>query len=256
MAESEFMEVAIAAAKAGGDVLMRYFRKEFSIEFKADRSPVTDADRESEHVIIETIRKRFPDHAFLGEESGAEGESEHTWIIDPLDGTLLFSHAIPEFVVLLALMHKEEIVLGVAYSPVQRTLITATKGEGCFIDGKKVSVSRVERMEDAYCIHEYLDGFNREPRFLPKLISLIPSVRSLDIVTIRAGYRYFLEGKVDAVIVAGVHPWDVVPYALMAQEAGGVATDLRGEPVGKETTSLLLANKALHPKLLESFKGA
>lgn len=251
---SEYLDVAIEAAKKGGDVLMRYFKSGFSVEFKADRSPVTEADKESERVIIETIKHRFPDHAFLGEESGASGESDYTWIIDPLDGTLLYSHNIPEFVVLIALLHKGKILVGVAYSPVQGTLITAENGRGCSVNGQNVHVSPVAKLEDAYCIHEYLDGFNREPVFLPKLLALIPKIRSLDNVAIRAGYQYFLEGKVDAVIVAGVKPWDIVPYALMAQEAGGLATDLDGKPIGKTSTSLLLANKHLHPGLLDCFR--
>lgn len=249
---SEYLDVAIAAAKAGGDVLMRFYVGGYHVERKGDGSPVTEADKASEKIIIETIRKRFPHHAFLGEEGGATGESEYVWVIDPLDGTLDFSHHLPDFSVLIALFKGEKIIMGVSYAPALNLLMHAEKGEGAFVNGERVHISQVATIADAYCFHGWFKGFVMGG-VVENLSRFIEAVYSLDVMDAPRSYCAVIEGKADAYLEVSSHIWDFAPYVIMAEEAGGKATDLHGGRITLDSRSILIANPRLHPEIARFF---
>jgi len=249
---SEYLDVAIEAAKKGGDVLMRYYAGGYHVERKGDGSPVTEADKASEKVIIETIRKRFPEHAFLGEETGATGESEYVWVIDPLDGTLDFSHHLPDFSILIALFEGDHVIMGVSYAPALGLLMHAEKGRGAFVNGERAHVSQVSKMSNAYCFHGWFKGFVKADA-VEQLSSFIKAVYSLDDMAPPLSYRYVIEGKADAYFEIASHIWDVAPYVIMVEEAGGTATDIHGGPITRESTSILIANPVLHQEIIRFF---
>ena len=138
------LEVAIAAAKAGGEVAMRYFRPELTVEHKADCSPVTVADREAEQRTVDVLREAYPDYGMLGEEFGEQGGAGARWIIDPIDGTKSFIRGIPFFATLIGLEEEGEITTGAIYAPAQDDLLYAQKRQGAFDKHGPMRVSSVD----------------------------------------------------------------------------------------------------------------
>ena len=145
------VEVAIAAARAAGEIALRYFRTDLTVETKADRSPVTEADRACERRIVEILREAFPDYGFCGEEMGEQaGRASKRWIIDPIDGTKSFIRGIPFFATLIALEEEGEVTVGVVHAPATGELLYARKGEGAFDEaGKRLRVSDESRLSAA-----------------------------------------------------------------------------------------------------------
>lgn len=245
---SEFLDVAIKAAKAGGAIALKYFNEGFEVDHKADGSEVTIADKEAEAKIIEIIKESYPDHAFLGEETGKSGSSKYTWVIDPIDGTRAYARKMVEFGTFVALLEENEVIASAVCMPAMDVLLDAAKGEGCRINGEPALVSDLPFAE-ANIIHENISSLIRAG-IAEKLIPLSSHVRYLGGMPTRLVMKYFFQGKIDGFIIGGVNPWDVMPFGLMTEEAGGKATDLQGKPIGLESTSILCASKENHAKLL------
>ena len=133
---SKYLDVAIKAVKRAEEIILECYEKETAVDLKADLTPVTIADTEAQRIIIDEIKKNFPDHGFLGEEKTdkSQSASEYTWIIDPIDGTKNYIRRIPLFATQLALMHDNEIVVGVSNAPALNELLYAEKGGGCFFN--------------------------------------------------------------------------------------------------------------------------
>src|SRR5690606_18184796 len=138
----QYLDAAREAAAAAAEVIRHYYGRPVSVETKADDSPVTVVDREAEHVIRETISKRFPEHAFFGEELGASGNTDASfrWLVDPIDGTKSFVRGYPFFSTQIALVHDGEIVVGVSSAPVFGEEAWAVRGAGAFLDGERIKV--------------------------------------------------------------------------------------------------------------------
>src|SRR3989338_5160390 len=144
--KSRELEVAIQAALAAGKILEKYFDTEILKEFKEDKTPVTLADRESEEIIKKIILEEFPKHSILGEETGrTESKSDYEWYVDPVDGTRNFANGIPIFAVSVALEHSNKIIAGVVYNPATRSLFSAEKGKGAYLNDEKIFVSKDDK---------------------------------------------------------------------------------------------------------------
>lgn len=247
-------DVAIAAADAASKVIMRYFQGDFDVELKADQTPVTVADRLAEDVIRETILDAFPDHAIFGEERGmspgAEGSgSACTWLVDPIDGTKSFVRGYGMFSCQIALMEKGRLVLGVSTAPAFNEQAVGVDGLGAVLDGRELSVSSVENIEKAAISTGNIGSLARSDHW-----------RSLGRILARAyttrGYGDFYHyhrlaaGQLDAVIESDLNILDIAALTVVVREAGGVVTDLAGDPIGMKTVSVLAANPALHAELL------
>ena len=145
------LNIAIRAARAAGDSIVRQMDRvgDISIESKGKNDFVTEVDKNAEEIIIYTIKNAYPEHAFLGEETGQRGESDFLWIIDPLDGTTNFLHNFPHFAVSIALQHKGVLEQAVVYDPLKQELFTASKGKGALLNNRKIRVSNKKTLDGA-----------------------------------------------------------------------------------------------------------
>lgn len=248
------LEVAVEAARAAGEIALKYFRRAVEVTLKPDRSPVTRADREAEQVIVEILARAFPEHGFLGEELGARGSKEVRWIVDPIDGTRNFVRGIPIWAVLIALEERGEITAGVVLNPVSGELYTARRGEGAFLGGERLSVSAVSSLEQATLVHASLNLLRRG-NYWDSFLRLV------DATDRQRGFGDFMcytlvaEGKAEIAAEApDLKPWDLAPVKLLVEEAGGRFTDFAGTPSIYSGTALA-SNGTLHEAALTLIKG-
>ena len=246
------LNIAIRAARAAGDSIVRQMDRvgDISIESKGKNDFVTEADKNAEEIIIYTIKNTYPEHAFLGEETGQRGESDFLWIIDPLDGTTNFLHGLPHFAVSIALQHKGVLEQAVVYDPLRQELFTASKGKGALLNNRKIRVSSKTSLDGA------LLGTGFPYRDETAMINFIDSFKALfpTIAGIRrAGVAsldlaYVACGRLDGFWEYNLKPWDIAAGALLIQEAGGINAELTGKINFMETGNIISAN----PKLLKA----
>ena len=245
------METALAAADAADDIAMRYFGRALEVELKSDESPVTVADREAEQAIRAVIHERFPEHALFGEEYGREGNSECLWLIDPIDGTRSFIRSLPFWSTQIALMVDGELVLGVSSAPTFGERARAVRGQGAFINDRRVQVRPLDRLEDADVCFGNLRTLSRGAgwSWVGELVSRAARSRGYgDFYS----YHRLADGGQDVVVESDVNILDIAAVTVIVREAGGVLTDLDGLEPNLETTSVLAACPELHRQLLSS----
>lgn len=232
----QHLDVAIAAAKAAGEVILPYFRTALQIETKADQSPVTAADRAGEQVIVEVLRQYFPDYGVLGEEFGTQpGNTNARWIIDPIDGTQNFIRGIPFFGTLIALEQAGEITAGVVYAPAQGDLLYASKGLGAFANGERLAVSAIAELAQATLLHGSLDLMLRDGHWAG-LTRLAQATRRQRGFGDYFAYTFVCRGQAEVMLETNIQPWDVAPLKILVEEAGGRFSDFTG------TTSIYSGN--------------
>jgi histidinol-phosphatase len=224
------LRAAVEAAKAAGEVARYYFRKHLTIETKADRTPVTRADRECEAKIIAVLRARFPGYGFLGEELGEQaGEGNVRWIIDPIDGTKNFIRGIPFFATLIALEEEGEITAGVMYTPTSDELLYARTGQGAFANGQRVHVSAISQLRDSMLIYGGLKDLKVHPCW-PAFLRLVEATARQRGFGDALGHSMVICGRAEVVLEPDSKPWDVAATKLLVTEAGGRFSDFTGAP--------------------------
>ncbi|MBD8525553.1 inositol monophosphatase family protein [Pseudomarimonas arenosa] len=249
------LQVARDAAAAAAAVIAGYYRDQhLAVEFKSDQSPVTRADLESEQVIRTHLTKAFPDHAIFGEEQGRQGESEFLWLVDPIDGTKSFVRGYPMFSTQIALMVHGELVLGVSSASAFGDLAYARRGGGAFLNGRRVQVSGIERLDQATISTGNLKSLTAGPGWntLGRLIQACNRIRGYGDF-----YHYHLlaGGSLDLVIESDLNILDIAALAVIVREAGGVFTDLDGAELDLETRSVLAGVPSLHALALDQLRG-
>lgn len=242
------LDVAVEAARAAGDIALKYYRGGFEVTIKSDQSPVTQADREAEQVIIETLQAAFPDYGFLGEEFGARGNPEVRWIIDPIDGTRNFVRRVPIWAVLIALEERGEITVGVVLNPVTGDLYTARKGQGAFANGERIRVSVISQLKDAFLLHGSLNLIRQSGQW-EGFVRLVDATQSQRGFGDYLDYLLLAEGKAEIALEVNVKPWDLAPVKLLVEEAGGRFTDYEGKSTIYSGTALA-TNGRLHREAL------
>lgn len=250
MTEKALVETAIAAAKAAEEIIMFYYKRQLTVELKADYTPVTIADKEAEQVIKQVLSAAFPEHGFWGEETGREYSSnDYVWLIDPIDGTKSFVREYPFFSTQLALLHHGKIILGISNAPVFKELAWAGQGQGAFLNGQLLQVSKVERWQDATLSFGNIKTLLRtRPEAFARLVALCNRIR---------GYGDFYHshllasGKIDIVIESDINILDIAALSLIVQEAGGQVSDLDGKPIRLDSTSFVASNALLHQPLID-----
>lgn len=214
---------------------------------------VTDVDQAVEQVLIEHIRRAYPEHGFIGEESGTiEGQDpDTTWIIDPIDGTRNFIHGFPHFCISIACMQKGKLMHGLIVDPVRGDEFSATRGNGAQLDGKRIRVSDRSELKQATISLSCAGKENHEKgiQLQEKILDKVGSLRftgscALDLA-------YVACGRLDAGWVSGMKLWDMAAGALLVQEAGGLVSDDRGNPDLMKATSLIFANPRCFKQLLK-----
>ncbi len=258
MPHSPHLQAALEAADVAGEIIRKAFRGNFAVDYKADASPVTEVDVAAEKAIRSLLSTRFPDHGFFGEETGRSAmDAEYLWLVDPIDGTKAFVRGYPIFSVQIALMHRGELVLGVSSAPCwndgRGELAWAEKGKGTHLDGQQVVVSATDLLGKATLSTGNIARLAASKAWM-NLGALIPRLHRIRGYGDFLHYHFLASGKLDAIVESDVNILDIAALAVIVREAGGVFTDLRGEPIGLETTSVLAAVPALHSELLKSIE--
>ncbi len=246
------LKVAIEAAKESGKILGSYFRTNLKVHTKADQSPVTKADKESEKKIVSIIREHFQDHNILGEEfSYKKTNSEFKWIIDPLDMTKNFIRGVPFFSNFIALERKGKIIAGVISMPAMNILAYASYGKGSFVNNKKVKVSKIKDISEAFMVFGDIDARGLAP-YEKQFFDLINKCKFSRGYGDALGYILLAQGYVD-VAFDRPKPWDIAPGKIIVEEAGGKVTDFAGNDTIYSGNSIA-TNGMLHDIILEVLK--
>lgn len=244
------LATALDAAAAARETILAYYHGEFSVETKADATPVTVADREAERVIRETIANAFPEHGIFGEEyGGIDRDKDYLWLVDPIDGTKSFVKRYGMFSTQIALMHKGELVLGVSCAPAMDELAWATRNRGAHNPDGALHISQVADIADASISTGNIQGLAASENWtaLGRILARANRTRGYGDYY---HYHRLAAGQLDAVIESDVNILDIAALCVIVTEAGGVFTDLEGKPPGLDTRSVLAAAPALHARLL------
>ncbi|MCE1228136.1 MAG: inositol monophosphatase [Firmicutes bacterium] len=247
-----------AAALAGGRVLLPFFRKldAAAITEKTKNDYVSDADRASEAAIQAELESRFPQYAFVGEESGATGDDERRWIVDPLDGTLNFVQGFPHWCVSVALWDAEGPVAGCVLDPLREDLFLATRHGGTTWNGRPVRVSNHHALEGAFLATGFAFQLGpRFPRFHRALGNVFPKAKGIR----RAGsaaldLAHTAAGIYDGFFEMGLKVWDLAAGALLVQEAGGRLTDWEGTEAWSSNGDVVAGNPRVQADLLDALR--
>ncbi|MBI2956245.1 MAG: inositol monophosphatase [Acidobacteria bacterium] len=263
---NRYLEQAIEIARQAGELLLREFHRGSEIEYKGEADIVTAADRRAEEFIVERLRTYFPQHAIVAEEgSRREAATEFCWYVDPLDGTTNFAHGYPLFAVSLALVSRpgaaqdeaaagEEILVGVVHDPVRQETFSATRGEGAWLNQKRLRVSRTPRLAESLLSTGFPSRKRHEsPNILyyHRFTLLSHGVRrdgsaALDLC-------YVASGRFDGFWEFNLKPWDTAAGVLLVREAGGLVTDFQGRPYRLGDDEIAASNGLIHSELQQVF---
>lgn len=246
---SEELKTAIAAAKKAAAHATKFLENDFEVMRKDDDSPVTKADKECEKIIRSTITEKFPNAKFVGEEGGGNTEEEEFWIIDPIDGTKAFARNIPHWSILIALYKNNDIHLGVSFIAGQNQLFYAERGKGAFLNDEKVHVSSHEKLDHFY----FTFGTPKRVANIDGLLRLIDKAEWARSVGDAMSFHLLANGKTDVHIENGLQLWDIAPFKVIIEEAGGKITEDTGEPWSKTTSNILVSNGLLHDEAVRLF---
>lgn len=253
------MDVARRAVEAAAAAALAHFQKGVQVERKPDRTPVTVADREAEAAVQRVVREAYPDHGFLGEETGAHaGAGATRWIVDPVDGTKGFTRGRAFWGPLVALEHEGEIVAGAMALPALGEVYWAARGLGAWLrtgagEPARLAVSGVSAWEDATLSVGEPHVLFRPP-YLERVAALALSAQTARCYGDVAGCALVLKGQAEAWIEAGVQIWDLGPLKILVEEAGGRFTDLEGRPT-VASGACVASNGLVHERVLAGLAG-
>jgi len=254
----KYKQVAIKAAQLAGKSILKNYNilRKKDIHLKGKNDLVTKADMEANRIIIRTIKKEFPSHDFLSEETGFENNyDKYKWVIDPLDGTTNYTIHNPLFCTAIALVHNKEILLSVIYAPFLDEFYYTEKGRGAFMNNKKIHVSKTKKLESSIILlgrshrhQSHVNMANVQKNFKKKVLNMrILGSGSLDLA-------YVASGRVEACLLVppSVSLWDSAAGVLLVQEAGGQVTDFNGKPWKPGAKGVFATNKLVHKKLFRA----
>jgi myo-inositol-1(or 4)-monophosphatase len=248
------LNVAVMAARRAGSTLIKKMNnlEKLEVEQKGHNDYVSEADRAAEKAAIDCILKHYPDHAIHAEESGVQGESDTTWIIDPLDGTTNYLHGFPVFAVSVGVQVNGRMEHGVVYDPLRQELFTASRGQGAQLEGRKIRVSGRKHLEQALVgtgfpfrqadkeIEPYLGMLGKVIRNTSGVRR--PGAAALDLC-------YVAAGRLDAFWETGLAPWDLAAGSLIIREAGGIVSGLDGSENFLDTGHILCGTPKIYAGL-------
>ncbi len=245
-----------AMAREAGALLMRYFREHVKIEYKGDVDLVTVADRESEKLILERIRKQFPTHDVIGEEGARiETGSDYKWYVDPLDGTTNFAHGYPVFCVSLGVEHLGQRIAAIVYDPTRDEMFAAEKGSGARLNDKTIHVSTTANLAQSLIA----TGFPSRKRHKNPNIHFYHQLTLRSHGVRRAGSAALdlcnvASGRFDGFWEFNLNSWDTAAGVLLVQEAGGTVTNFSGGDFEIASHETLASNNLIHDTLLKEFQ--
>ena len=251
------LNIAVRAARRAGEVIIRSLNRleSLTITSKGRNDFVSEVDHAAEQEIIGIIRKLYPNHAFLAEESGQSGESETVWIIDPLDGTTNFLHGFPVFAVSIACQQKGRLEHAVVYDPISQEIFTASRGGGAHLDNRRIRVSKQRGLEGALVSTGF--PYRSNAKYLDAYLEMLKSAMQHTAGVRRPGaaaldMAYVAAGRADAFWEIGLSPWDTAAGTLLIQEAGGRIGTLTGGEY-RQGGNVLAGTPKVYDALLELF---
>jgi len=248
------LNIGMRAARRAGDLIVKSLSRldSLKVDSKGRNDFVSEIDRKSEADIIATIRRSYPQHAILAEESGRSGTDEYVWIIDPLDGTTNFLHGFPVFAVSIAVEHRGRLQHAVVYDPMRQEFFTASRGDGAQLEGKKIRVSSQRTLEGSL-IGTGLP-FRANAAYVDEYLAMLKTIMSTAAGVRRPGaaaldLAYVAAGRLDGFWEFGLSPWDTAAGTLLIQEAGGRV----GTPSGAEYAlgpNIIAGNPKVYEELI------
>lgn len=252
------LNIAVKAARRAGSIIERAAISGVALEVRAKRTNdfVTQVDRAAEQAVIDVVRKAYPDHAILAEESGElpGTHAEYCWVIDPLDGTTNFIHGFPQYCVSIAIQQNDKPVHAVVYDPSKNELFTASRGRGAYLNDRRIRVTRCRRLEDALVGTGFpFRELGRLDQYMAQLGRMMGSSAGVR----RAGaaaldLAYVAAGRLDAFWEMGLSPWDMAAGALLIAEAGGLVGDFSGDSGYLESGDIAASTPKVFPQLLQA----
>lgn len=245
----------IEISKEAGQLIKNSFGKDLEIEFKTNElNLVTEADKASEKLITEFIKKKYPSHGILAEEGSELNKSaEYLWIIDPLDGTTNFAHGLPIFSVSIGLQKNGKTIAGVVYDINQNIIYTAERGAGATANDKKIIVSSNSNLAYSMLVTGFPYDVKENPdKVFERFIAMLKSSRAVRRLGSAAiDFCYVAKGVFDGFWEVHLHPWDICAGKLILEEAGGIVTDFNGNPINIYSKKILASNNKIHTQLIE-----
>ncbi len=248
----------INISKEAGRIIRDGFKTKLTLEYKSNSSDfVTNIDKAAEKVIVDFIKKEYPTHNILAEESGSESKgSEYTWVIDPLDGTMNFAHGLPIFSVSIGVLKKDEIIAGVIYDVMNNVIFSSEQGSGAFQNGQKIMVSENPELSKSLLVTGFPYNIKDNPDFaierFNKFLINSRGVRRLGSAAI--DMCYVANGAFDGFWEVNLQPWDVCAGMLLIKEAGGEISNFTNDKIDIYAKQLLATNGKVHDKMLEILK--
>ncbi len=254
----EYLEFAKDLAGEAGKIMTHYYElDEKGVQIKQDQTPVTQADKEINSLVIERVKNKYPFHGVLGEEESFNLQSRYLWIVDPLDGTGDFTNRTPGFVFSAALVERGELRVGLVFDPIAGRMLFALKGKGAYENNRKICVSN--NLPDRLKVDSWLAGgiensIWKNPQSAAKANRLLVSNKAVELYDIPVAYAIarVANGDFDAMLSTIKTPWDVAAGCLIAEEAGAKVTDLYGASVArwdKEANGIMVAPPKVHQYL-------
>jgi len=241
-------------AKQAGVILKNGYGKRHQIASKSHAIDlVTETDRRSEEFLLESIRRRWPKHTIVAEESGKHSGNTSLWYIDPLDGTVNFAHGVPIFSVSIAYAEGGIVQMGVVYNPISDECFCARRGEGAFLNGRRLHVSKTAELANSLLVtgfpYDIWENPDNNLDHFARFAVRTQGVRRLGSAAL--DLCFVAAGRFDGYWELRLKPWDVAAGGLIAAEAGAVVTNLHGgEDYLSPPQSILAANPAIHPQML------
>lgn len=253
------INIAIEAARAAGIIIVRAMKRLDTIKI-AEKHPndfVTEVDQRVEQEIISIIKKAYPSHSILGEESGEIEGDDYQWIIDPIDGTRNFIHGFPHFAISIAVAYKNRIEHGVIYDPILQELFTASRGKGAQLNDRRIRVSARKNLEECLLgtgfAYRHADRENPIPtKILQTILPVCGDIRRAGAATL--DLAYVACGRLDGFWEMGLHIWDMAAGLLLVKEAGGMVCDPYGGEDYLKTGNIVAANPVVIRQFLKMIK--
>lgn len=253
------LDKIISVSKEAGEIIRNGFKSNISIEFKTDASNiVTNIDKASEKVITDFIKKEYPNHTIIAEETGLnEKNSEYKWIIDPLDGTTNFAHGLPIFSISIGIQKNEETIYGVIYDVMRDKVFSAEKGSGAFENNVKIKVSENSNLSESLLVtgfpYEVKNNYEEAIIHFTKFLKKSRAVRRLGSAAI--DFCFVANGVFDGFWESKLNSWDVCAGLILVEEAGGKISNYSGNPVTVNSPNFLATNGKVHSQMIEVLKS-
>ncbi len=248
----QYLDIAVEAALEAGKYIKRSVGNIKEISFKGDDNIVTNVDKHAELIIMRKIRKAFPGHGIISEETPPKiSESPYKWIIDPLDGTTNFTHGFPFFSVSIALAKDEDLIAGVVYDPMRDELFRSEAGRGAFLNRRRIGVSKTKRLKDSLLVTGFAYGKEGKIKNLAPFKAFLSKARGIRRTGSAAiDLAYVASGRFDGFWEYDLKPWDSAAGSLIVREAGGIVTTFKGKVHTPFDCEILSTNGYIHGEML------